>query len=277
MLHDCVGGPAGELDADGVASEGDSCEPAGGGSSLALEYKHLPRLRDGTERRQPDVYVEFQDGARVAFECQLQSMGGTSRENSATHHDGRAEWRRRLDDCRELRDDHGINVIWIVSPWMSKGTPRLTRGNVWELNCFRTWAASMLAAGAQLYWLDPNFGQIGTLVDHIGRNNDGPGFLTAARDFPHQYKYHWLHSDKLLDCEIDPRTGAVTTPLPIGKLNATDGWPRDAGASKLNAKPKSRNSKKYATTPQHDSKQPKSSKNETGRPVRKLTRNTGDK
>jgi hypothetical protein len=179
---------------------------------LAIEYKDLPRLRDGRARRQPDVYVEFEGGARVAFECQLQSMGGTSRENTATHHDGRAEWRRRLDDCRELRDEHGINVIWIVSPWMSKGTPRLTEPNVWELKCFRTWAAGMLSEGAQLYWLDPTFGQIGTLVDRIARNGDGRGFLTPARDFPYRHKHHWLYSDLLIDCKIDPCTGTMTTP-----------------------------------------------------------------
>lgn len=179
--------------------------------TLEIEYRDLPLL-PSREGWRPDVYAELNDGARVAFECQLQSMASTSRKNTADNHDGRPEWERRLENYEALRESFGIHVVWLVSPWMAKGVPRLTRNREWRQKIYGTDAAGLLKAGQQLYWIDPAFNQIGTLVDHVGPNDDTRGFLTPARRFPYRQKEHWLHSDDIVECQIDSRTGVVTTP-----------------------------------------------------------------
>jgi hypothetical protein len=178
---------------------------------LKLEYKTLPALRDG-RRRRPDVYVEFKDGARVAFECQQQTMAGTDPK------DHRAFWQTRMADYRELRESAGVSVVWLVSPWATIGKPRFERDNVWRVEVYGGYGAQMLEAGETVYWIDPTFGQIGTLAEHVRRPSDldlPRGYLKHAEQFPRRGMWYWLHSDNIADCDIDPVTGIVTTPTDL--------------------------------------------------------------
>ena len=36
-----------------------------------------------------------------------------------------------------------------------------------------------------------------------------------AREFPKHGKWYWLHSDNIVNCDIDPLTGIVTTPTDL--------------------------------------------------------------
>jgi hypothetical protein len=178
---------------------------------LQLEYEHLPALRDG-RRRKPDVYVEFKDGARVAFECQQQSMAGTDPR------DHYANWQGRLADYRELREAFGLRVVWLVSPWATIRILQHEGGNVWRVEAFGGYGAQLLEEGETVYWIDPTFGQFGTLVEHVTRPRDVPiprGYLKRANQFHERGKWYWLHSDNIIDCDIDPATGTVTTPTDI--------------------------------------------------------------
>ena len=175
---------------------------------LEFEYNHLPVLNSGRHRC-PDVYVEFEDGARVAFECQQQSMAGTDPEEH------RAQWQTRIDDYHELRKTFGLQVVWLVSPWATSTNPKYEGDNVWRIEVFGSYAATMLEKGATVYWIDPTFSQIGTLLQHVGRPGDldlPRGYLQHAREFPKRGHWSWLHSDNIIDCDIDPLTGIVTTP-----------------------------------------------------------------
>lgn len=181
---------------------------------LELEYRNLPRLRDGRQRW-PDVYVEFEGGARVAFECQQQSMAGT---DPADH---RSQWQNRVDDYRELRDTVGLRVVWLVSAWATTADPKYVDKDVWRVEVFGSYAASMLDGGETVYWIDPTFGQIGTLVQHISNVRE-PGLprgyiqrTTTVVDG----QWSWLHSDRIIDCDIDPITGTVTTPTDLKVAN----------------------------------------------------------
>lgn len=192
---------------DWLAAAVDSADVA----DLQLEYEHLPALRDG-RRRRPDVYLELKSGARVAFECQQQSMAGTDPK------DHRAIWQTRMADYLELRASLGIRVVWLVSPWSTTGNPRFERDNVWRVEVYGGYGAQMLEAGETVYWIDPTFGQIGTLTEHIPRPHDldlQRGYLKHAKGFPQRGKWYWLHSDNIVDCDINPRTGSVTTPTDI--------------------------------------------------------------
>lgn len=174
---------------------------------LELEYQHLPRLRDGRQRK-PDVYVEFENGARVAFECQQQSMAGTDPA------DYRAQWQNRVDDYRELRDAIGLGVVWLVSPWATTANTKYIDNGAWQVEVFGSYAASMINAGETVYWIDPTFSQIGTLVQRISskREPDLPrGYLQRTTTVV-DGQWSWLHSDDIVKCEIDPITGVVTTP-----------------------------------------------------------------
>lgn len=180
-------------------------------ADLQLEYEHLPALRDG-RRRCPDVYLELKNGPRVAFECQQQTMAGTDPK------DHRAIWQNRMADYRELRASLGLRVVWLVSPWATTGNPKFERDNVWRVEVFGGYAAQMLEAGETVYWIDPAFGQIGTLTEHIPRPHDFDlprGYLKHAKEFPKRGKWYWLHSDNIIDCDINPRTGIVTTPTDV--------------------------------------------------------------
>ena len=175
---------------------------------LELEYRHLPVLSNGRHRR-PDVYVEFEDGARVAFECQQQSMAGTDPEEH------RAQWQTRVDDYHELRKTVGLQIVWLVSPWATSTNPKYEGDNVWRIEVFGSYAAAMLEKGQTVYWIDPTFSQIGTVLQHVGRPRDldlPRGYLQHAREFPKRGHLSWLHSDNIIDCDIDPLTGIVTTP-----------------------------------------------------------------
>lgn len=177
---------------------------------LELEYKHLPRLRDGRQRW-PDVYVEFEDGARVAFECQQQSMACT---DPADH---RSQWQNRSDDYRELRDTIGLRVVWLVSAWATTANIKHIGKNVWQVEVFGSYAASMLNDGETVYWIDPAFGQIGTLVQHISSKRD-PGLprgYLQRTTMVVDGQWSWLHSDSIIECDIDPITGTVTTPTDL--------------------------------------------------------------
>jgi hypothetical protein len=118
-------------------------DPAGL-ADLQLEYEDLPALRDG-RRRYPDIYVEFKDGARVAFECQQQTMAGTDPK------DHRATWQTRIADHRELRESLGLRVVWLVSPWATTGNPKFEGDNVWRVEVFGGYGAQMLEAGETVY------------------------------------------------------------------------------------------------------------------------------
>jgi hypothetical protein len=132
--------------------------------------------------------------------------------------DHRATWQTRIANYRELRESLGLRVVWLVSPWATTGNPKFEGDNVWRVEVFGGYGAQMLEAGETVYWIDPTFGQIGTLTEHISRPRelDVPrGYLKYAKEFPKRGKWYWLHSDNIVDCDIDPLTGIVTTPTDL--------------------------------------------------------------
>jgi hypothetical protein len=127
---------------DWLAAVFDSAELA----DLQLEYEKLLALGDG-RRRYPDVYVEFKDGARVAFECQQQTMAGTDPRDHC------AIWQARMADYRGLRERLGLRVVWFVSPWATTGNPKFEGDNVWRVEVYGGHGAQMLEAGETVYWM----------------------------------------------------------------------------------------------------------------------------
>lgn len=182
--------------------------------TLEREYTRLPALSSGRERR-PDVYVEFENGARVAFECQRQTMAVSSNDPVSDERDGRAMWQNRVADYKELREKHGIQVVWLVSAWATIGESIKQRSDVWRVKVFGSYAAQMLEQGETVYWIDPAFGQIGTLLEHRARPADFPevpeGYSLHARTFRRRSQWSWLHSENIETCKIDPATGTVAT------------------------------------------------------------------
>ena len=174
------------------------------------EHTGLPALLSG-KRVEPDVYVEFTNGTRVAFECQRSPMGGISRFNTATRFDGRAEWQRRLDEYTELNERCGVHLIWLVSPWTAS-IEATGKDTVHKVYAYGTWASERLTARQRLYGFDPSAGQVGTLTKHIRAANGLPGFITEATSFRRRGEWSWLHADPLQRCGLDPHTGAFITP-----------------------------------------------------------------
>lgn len=177
------------------------------------------RLSDG-RRRVPDVYTEIAGGVGIAFEFQRSSMAGTSRYNTPLHVDGRPEWLRRTQDYRDMHAEWSesgtFRVVWFVPESMCVGQWEWDRDGVWRVKVAGTDAAHLITAGAQVYWLDPLTGAVGTLLQHHAKNADTPGFITAPTHFPKGRSRGgwplWMHTDRLADCRIDLSSGRFFTP-----------------------------------------------------------------
>lgn len=174
------------------------------------------RLSDG-RRRLPDVYTEIAAWSRIAFEFQRSSMAGTSRNNTLLHVDGRPEWLRMYPGlpghARRVERIRHLRVVWFVPESMCVGQWEWDRDGVWRVKVAGTDAAHLITAGAQVYWLDPLTGAVGTLLQHHAKNADTPGFITAPTHFPAEDPGRWppMHTDRLADCRIDLASGRFVT------------------------------------------------------------------